>query len=287
MGFVLALIFCIVAAAASAFVCWPLWRHTSRGRAVLAASLAAFVLAVAGGAYVFIGHPRLALRSLESSDNTDLRALVTKLAWHMRQSPDDPRGWTLLGRGYLTLNDPNDAAHAFQRAAALAPPEAKPALYSAYGEALTVAAMGAVTPEAEAAFNRALQGNPKDFAARFYLGQAYAERRDRAHALAFWESLLADTPSGAPWRQPLAARIALLKGAAPPNVAAMVQRLANRLKTQPDDPAGWQRLVRAYVVLGQADKARTALADARHALAGDSADLGALAAEARDLKLEK
>jgi len=194
-----------------------------------------------------------------------------------------------LGRGYLTQNDPVDAAGAFRRAAFLAPSQARPPLLSAYGEALTVAAMGVVTPEAEAAFSEALAGDPKDFASRYYLGQAYAQRRDTARALTLWESLLADTPPAAAWRETLLDRIAILKGATqgPPDIAAMVQRLADRLKVAPNDPVGWRRLVKAYVVLGEEDKARAALDDARKALSGRRTEIAALDSEARSLKLEK
>lgn len=38
-------------------------------------------------------------------------------------------------------------------------------------------------------------------------------------------------------------------------IRSMVERLAERLKREPDDLAGWQRLARAYRVLGEADKA--------------------------------
>lgn len=288
MTVLLVLIFSLVAAAALAFVCFPLWRRTAQGRIVLVASLAAFVLAIAAGSYIFVGHPELALRSLQSPNSRDVRGLVSALAWRMRRSPGDPRGWVLLGRGYLSLNDPEDAAMAFKRAADLAPAAQKPALLSAYGEALTAMAMGAVTPDAEAAFREALKGDPNDVAARFYLGQAYAQRRDDAHALALWQGLLADTPPNAPWRGALIDRIALVRAAmqAPPDIGQMVQRLADRLKSQPDDPAGWRRLVKAYVVLGRMDKAQAALTDARKALAHDKADLSMLDIEARELKLE-
>jgi cytochrome c-type biogenesis protein CcmH len=67
----------------------------------------------------------------------------------------------------------------------------------------------------------------------------------------------------------------------------MVASLADRLKHAPNDPDGWQRLVKSYVVLGDTDKARAALADARHVFAGNTAELAALTTEARDLKLEK
>jgi cytochrome c-type biogenesis protein CcmH len=254
---------------------------------VLAGALAAFMLAIAVGTYSFVGHPGLAMRSLERPKPTDVRALVSTLAWRMRQSPNDPRGWALLGRGYLTLDDPADAAAAFERAVTLAPSEDKPALYSAYGEALTAEAMGAVTSDAEAAFRAALAGDPKNAAARFYLGQAYAQRRDTANALTLWKGLLADTPPTAPWRNALLVRIAMLENASPPNIAAMVQRLADRLKADPNNPSGWQRLVRAYVVLGESDKARAALTAARRASAGHAEELAALDAEARALKLEK
>jgi cytochrome c-type biogenesis protein CcmH len=289
MVFVLIAIFLGITALALAFVSWPLWRTSAlKGRWVLASALAAFVICIAGGSYVLLGHPELALRSLQGSKDTDLRALVSKLAWRVRQSPGDARGWFLLGRGYLTLEDPNDAAAAFKRGIEVAAPADRPALFSAYGEALTMAA-GTVSPEAEAAFKAALAGNPHDFASRFYLGQAFAGRRDTAHALQVWESLLADSPPRAPWREALLDRIAILKSTTqgPPDIAAMVQGLADRLKTDANDPVGWRRLVKAYVVLGEADKAHAALADARRAFARDSAQLAAFAAEARDLKLEK
>jgi len=47
----------------------------------------------------------------------------------------------------------------------------------------------------------------------------------------------------------------------------MVDRLAERLKQDGSDLDGWLRLVRAYAVLGERDKARAAAADARRALA--------------------
>lgn len=48
-------------------------------------------------------------------------------------------------------------------------------------------------------------------------------------------------------------------------IRSMVERLAERLKDEPDDAAGWRRLARAYEVLGEADKAKDALARAEAA----------------------
>ena len=50
-------------------------------------------------------------------------------------------------------------------------------------------------------------------------------------------------------------------------IRGMVARLATRLHENGGDVEGWLRLVRAYVVLGDRDKAKDAAADAKRALA--------------------
>ena len=46
-------------------------------------------------------------------------------------------------------------------------------------------------------------------------------------------------------------------------VRGMVERLAERLKRDGSDLEGWLRLVRAYTVMGDRDRALSAVADAR------------------------
>ena len=43
-------------------------------------------------------------------------------------------------------------------------------------------------------------------------------------------------------------------------IRSMVERLAGRLAENPNDPEGWQRLIRAYEVLGETAKAAEAKA---------------------------
>ena len=52
-------------------------------------------------------------------------------------------------------------------------------------------------------------------------------------------------------------------------IRGMVARLADRLKQDGNDVEGWLRLLRAYMVLGERDKAQAAAGDARKALASD------------------
>jgi cytochrome c-type biogenesis protein CcmH len=294
MRALLVLIFFAFVAVAAAFVVWPVLRRRADGRRrlVLAAAAAVLVLGVGGGVYVMLGSPGLALRTLTGPGPTDLPALVAKLVERVRADPNDLKAWTLLGRGYLTLGDPGDAAAAFRQAVPLAPPPQRPEILADYGEALTLANSGHVPRAAEKAFAAALKADPKNAPARYYLGLAYAGRRQTAKALAIWQSLLDDAPPGASWRAMLVDRIAALKAGSlaagagqAPDIGAMVARLATRLKAHPNDPTGWQRLIRAYSVLGEQEKARTALAQARIALRDNPTALAALEGEAKTLDL--
>lgn len=281
----------LLALAACAFVAWPILRQReARGRWVLGAAAALFVAGVGGAMYAEFGHPALAARTLQGEDARDLNALIGRLGKAVREHPGDPRGWALLGQAYMSAHDPNDAAKAFEKAisAAEATGQRYSFLYSAYGEALTQASAGAVTQEAGAAFTMALQLDPKDKAARYFLGLAAVAHGNAPQALAYWTSLQADVPANSALHADLVDRIAALSarsGGGAPDIGAMVAGLAARLKAEPDDAAGWQRLIRAYAVLGDKDKAHAALGDARKQFAGRGDVLTALAAEAKELGL--
>ena len=66
-------------------------------------------------------------------------------------------------------------------------------------------------------------------------------------------------------------------------VRGMVERLAERLTRDGSDLDGWVRLVRAYLVLGEHERARGAAADARRALASDADKLRRLDAALADI----
>ena len=68
-------------------------------------------------------------------------------------------------------------------------------------------------------------------------------------------------------------------------IRGMVERLATRLKDNGDDVEGWLRLVRAYIVLGERDKAQDALVEARQATK-DAARLKQLNDGLKDLGLD-
>jgi cytochrome c-type biogenesis protein CcmH len=283
--------FVLVALIAIGFAAVPLWRiETMKKRVLFLVAAALVILAVGGGAYVLVGRPRLAQREAQGLKTHEVNGLIPYLIQRVRQYPQDGRAWTYLAQAYMEARDPRDAAKAFAKVIEING-KGDSALDSAYGEALVVANNGAVPPEAEDAFNAALAIDPHSAPARFYLGLAKMERRDNPGAIALWQSLLNDTPVTSPLHQMLVDRLAILTSQSVgqgggPNPRAMVAMLAARLKDNPQDALGWVRLMRAYTVLGETEKAKQALADARKAFPDNKDAQTAFATAAKALKLE-
>jgi cytochrome c-type biogenesis protein CcmH len=176
---------------------------------------------------------------------------------------------------------------------------------AALGEALVFAANGVVTADAKVAFEKAVGFDADHVQARYFLGVAAEQDGDQVRAAAIWSAMLANAPPDARWaefvRRALDRVRAVPDGAndeqfasgrpAGPSeeqiaaasqldddqrnamIRGMVERLSERLARSGSDPEGWVRLVRSYMVLGERQKARAAVTDARRALAGEPAQL--------------
>jgi cytochrome c-type biogenesis protein CcmH len=216
--------------------------------------------------------------------HTDIAAAVAKLAEHLHDHPDDVTGWVLMGRSQIDLGRYHDAADAYRRAAALS--NRRPDIVGDWGEALVLEAGGTVTDAAKADFEAATQYPASAPRSRYYLALAALQHGDAKAALQGWVDLEADSAPDAEYMPLLRRRIAdtakqagidpaTLKtssGQPLPSPEAMVASLAAKLQEHPDDPDGWVRLGRSYMVLAQPDKAVDAY---RHAvkLKPDDADL--------------
>ena len=69
-------------------------------------------------------------------------------------------------------------------------------------------------------------------------------------------------------------------------IESMVARLAQHMAENGSDVDGWLRLIKAYSVLGERDKALSAAANARNALAGNSDNLRRVGELTKELGLE-
>lgn len=283
--------FLLLALLAIAFAVVPLLRRGGRGRALLAGAIALALLGVGAGTYLLVGRPALAVRDSRklADDERDPRALIKPLVERVRKYPNDQRAWVYLAQAYMAAKDPANAAKALAKVIGLVG-RGNPELDADYGEALVMANGGQVPDEAEAAFRDALKLDPRNVPARFYMGLARLGHNDRVGAIGFWQSLLNDVPPTAPLHQMLVDRLAVLNsqtgGMPAGGPRAMVAQLAARLKADPQDAVGWVRLMRAYVVLGETDKAKEALATARKTFATNKDAQTAFSTAAKALKLE-
>jgi cytochrome c-type biogenesis protein CcmH len=275
------------------------FRAPAAGLAILA-----IVPAVAFGLYVNLGSPGLPdqpilARAANPAPSDDLGAALAKIEAHLRADPNDGRGFKVIAPVYMRLGRFEDAAKAY--AAVLRVLGEDSSTLADYGEALTAAAGGTVTAPARVAFEQALAKQADLARARYYVGLAAEQSGDRSKAVELYQQLIHDAPLNAPWLAMVRSRLAKLTGApsppAPSGEAAaaiaaldpagqqtairgMVDGLAARLAQNGADGPGWLRLIRAYGVLHETDKAKDALAQARKAMAGNDAvthDLDALA----------
>ena len=267
---------------------------TTRRRRTVA--LAALILLPIGAGlfYLTLGSPELAgqraARRDASPEQRPMAELVERVETHLEQNPDDGRGWEVLGPVYMRLGRYDDAVRARRNALRLL--GATATREADLGEALTGAADGIVTVEARQEFDRALRLDPKDVRTRYFLGLAAEQDGRPKDAAEAWRALLAEAAPDAAWTGfvreslarvdpsaaasqsgPNAGDIAAASEMSPEQrdtmIRGMVSRLAERLKQDGTDAEGWLRLIRAYMVLGDKDRARAAAGDARRALASD------------------
>ncbi len=296
----------------------------SRSARRIAAVLALVAVpAVALGLYMKVGHPELPdmpreARLAAEPAKMDIAAAVSKIEAHLAANPDDGRAYEVVAPVYLRMGRFDDAVHAREQALKLLGDSA--ARRVRYAEALAYAADGVVTPEAEEQIDRALALDPKNMEARYFQGLGAAQHDDPERARKIWTDMIAELPEKSPVRVAVAEKLAMLDApvegapaasadapaAAPPagtdpsaaaavaaqpqdeqqkTIHAMVDRLAQRLAAQGGGAEEWMRLIRAYKVLNEQDKALAALADARKALAGDLAAQGKLTLLAQEIGL--
>ncbi|MET0369495.1 MAG: c-type cytochrome biogenesis protein CcmI [Methylobacterium sp.] len=275
-----------------------------RRRAASAFALSTIPL-VALIAYGLYGSPELpaqteADRTAARGGTDELAKAVGQIEARLSRDPDDARGWQVLAPVYMRTGRFDEAARAYGQLARLKgdPPE----ILADWGEALTAAGDGTVSPEAKSLFERALAKDPKAAKARFYVARAAEQAGDTGEAIRQLTTLEGTSAPDAPWLGVVRSTLARLKGEpapppaapeGPPTIPAeqqaairgMVDGLDARLKAGTGTPDEWVRLIRSRTVLGERDQAMAALARARTALASDPQGLAHVEAAAGELGL--
>jgi cytochrome c-type biogenesis protein CcmH len=256
---------------------------TKGGRLAIAV-VAALAPLAAIGVYLIVGSPmtpdqpfarRVADWRRADPASLDPDQLVAVMQAVVREHASDPAVYALLARAEMETGDSFSAVRNLQRAIDLSPRSAP--LWIDLGQVYVTQAGGEATLDAVKAFQHAAQLDPTSPMPRYFLARAKIAGGDVAGGLAGWRTLFGDLPASDPRRYGLGQEIAIVERtgalpqpAAPPAAAgqqafirSMVDALAARLKANPDDPAGWARLIRSYAVLGDDANHAAAIAHAR------------------------
>jgi cytochrome c-type biogenesis protein CcmH len=273
------------------------WTADGARTPVLAAAIAAPVLALA--LYLGVGavgradqpfEGRLKQWMAANPETLAPQEMAAVLSRLTTQRPNDPEGFRFLALAEGASDNPAAAVRALKRALRIAPDRAD--LWEMLGEALVYEGGGQVSQDAQDAFAETLKRDPGNVAARFNLARAQISKGDKAGGVAAWRAILAGMAPNDPRAPALRASIAEAEGVPAPSaqpgltgdqmsaIRGMVAGLAERLQAKPDDPDGWVRLVRAYAVLGEADKRDATLKAAQARYAGKPQVLDQLTAAA-------
>lgn len=178
--------------------------------------LGALALSGAGGLglYYALGTPGLpdqayvqrvnewAGRPPETLEAPQLAAVVARA---VAERPNDHEALTMLGAARFQAGDPIGAVSAFRRAVAVQPDDAQS--WARLGESLVRADGGRIGGDAEAAFREAVQRDPGQLGARYFLGEAALVRGDAAGVRVMWLPLIAALDPEDPRRADLVARM--------------------------------------------------------------------------------
>jgi len=253
----------------------------------------------------------------------DPATMIAGLETSLKAQPNDPDGWRMLGWSYLQVGKNAEAAGAYGRAADLDPhngeyrsAQGEATVLAAGGQVTPEAetafrkAVSLDPADPRARYYLAIakdqkgdaKGAMEDWIA--LLKSAPADAPWAPQVRAFVEKVAASRgvdlagrlpPAGAaagaapaeaapgPTADQVAAAGQMSAGDRQAMIASMVQRLADRLAKNPQDLDGWQRLIRARMVLGQTDAAAQAYRDGLKALAGSDPNRAALRRSAAEL----
>jgi cytochrome c-type biogenesis protein CcmH len=261
---------------------------------VTAVSITALLALGSGGLYWWLGTPA-AIDPVASQkmDNDKIEKMVSDLAARLQANPDNPKGWAMLARSYKAMGRLQEAEAAYTKAGSIL--ETNPDLLTDYADLLAVRADGSLEGKPMILISKALALDPQHPMGLMMSGVAAYRRNEFSGAVAHWEKLLLVLEPGSQDAQQVETDIADARakagmpaakatspqaaigaeaGKLPPVDAAaagpmtpekinqMVDRLAERLKGNPQDLEGWVRLARAYKVQNRLPEAEQAYAKA-------------------------
>ncbi len=209
-----------------------------------------FMLTGTFGLYALKGSPELPNRPYANRNisaeiearkgrlgKSEVLELVSRILVNLENNPSDLRGWLLLGRTYMTLNDFQNAFNAFSRAMELN--KNNPDIIAEYAEAMIMAEDGEVSIKAKNLYTELLIVDPLNPKARYYLGLAKAQKNNLKGAIQDWVDLVKLSAPNAPWMklvkeqiESIASKLGINSGSIRPSSQAL-KLFARQVITKP------------------------------------------------------
>ncbi|MDD9797992.1 MAG: hypothetical protein OXT03_02625 [Alphaproteobacteria bacterium] len=181
------LVLVAMAVATTAICSKPYWSLWSKWGLV---GLAAILPVVAILLYLWLGAPTepdypLAPRLAKPLETLPPAAIVARLEAQLRVRPDDIKGWQLLAQARMAQNKPAQAADAWRQVIALGGENSENV--TALAIALIGMEEGFVNAAAKSLLTRALNLNPNQAAALYFMGLAHQQEGDIEAAKTLWQ----------------------------------------------------------------------------------------------------
>ena len=183
----------------------------------IALPLVAALLYIAVGTPQALG-PRPTNEEGQGVTPQQIEGMVERLAARLKESPDDVKGWTMLGRSYTVLERFTDAAAAYENAIKRSPADAQ--LLADYADVLGMAQGRNLSGAPEKIIAQALKVDPDNLKALVLAGTVAFQKGEFNNATAFWERALRNVPPDSDMAESIRDSIADARKAAGTSAAA-------------------------------------------------------------------
>lgn len=167
----------------------------------------------------------------------DVAKMVSALEQKLKENPDNPKGWMMLGRSYKAIGRLDDAEKAYARVGSTM--ETDPALILELVELAALKGEGRIEGKPLALLNKLLKDSPDNPQALLLAGTGAFYRDDYKNAILHWQHLMKQLEPGSEDSQSIAggieeakARLAKAGGALPEKAAADKGAKAQGAKAQ-------------------------------------------------------
>jgi cytochrome c-type biogenesis protein CcmH len=163
----------------------------ARHQRLTAVLIGLLVPVLAFALYLYLGVPQLIdhpTGGQQAGMPHSVDEMVKKLAARMAANPEDPKGWALLARSYMSLGEYPKAVDSYEHLHRLEPEN--PEVLVGFADALAMANNGRLSGRPQELVQRALALEPQNPTGLWLAGMAAEEQGQSEQAVAFWQQLL-------------------------------------------------------------------------------------------------